>query len=513
MEHDSGSRMNEKLVKIGLSIDYPIEWDMEMILRDLMQNFFDSIGYERFAEDFIYSVSGIEKVDCIMAAKGHSFSYEWLVSIGGSTKKPGENVGFYGEGFKMCMLRLIQLSIVECTMESEEWILRPCVYYEKVSGNRVGMLGYMVSERADDGNTRLTIKGIPSEYRYLFHEIPCNFFYHSNALFGEMLINEDNICVYSRNYKECPGHEFSSYRYTGLLYINDLARAIIDMPLAINIRGIVYSDDERSRKVMRRGQAVGTLTEMMYYIAPEIAYILLVRLEYIWSDMPERQVDIHTWYYLICQLVRCVASDENTAARFKSEYADLCYLDNAATSDNTKIIKEMKRWYRSLETAAYGKLVNPVFRLLGAKSLLNEYQKSILEDFRRCDQTEEVKVEILFRAVEMTFSNTYFYGARPEIIISTKDKDMDPLLFSDRIYSDVVRKYRINKLVLNGLLLEENDFWLVYVFFSVRLLSIFGSDRSEIRANLLTYLTERMIVMKQKLSEMQKAWQEACSRI
>ena len=107
MAGDSGSRMNEKLVKTGLSIDYPIEWDMEMILRDLMQNFFDAIGYERFAEDFIYSVSGIEKVDCIMAAKGHSFSYEWLVSIGGSTKKPGKNIGFYGEGFKMCMLRLI----------------------------------------------------------------------------------------------------------------------------------------------------------------------------------------------------------------------------------------------------------------------------------------------------------------------------------------------------------------------------------------------------------------------
>jgi hypothetical protein len=505
--------MNEKLVELGLSIDYPIEWDMEMILRDLMQNFFDAIGYERFAEDFIYSVSGTEKVDCIMAAKGHSFSYEWLTSIGGSTKKPGENIGYYGEGFKMCMLRLIQLSIVECTMESEDWILRPCVYYEKVSDNRVGMLGYRVSEREDDGNTRLTIKGIPGEHRYLFNEIPCNFFYHSNTLFGEMLIDEDNFCVYTRNNKTCPGYEFSFNRYTGLLYINDLARAVIDMPLAINIRGVVYSDDERSRKVMRRGQAVGTLTEMMYYISSETAYILLARLEYIWNDMPERQVDTHTWYYLICQLVRCVASDETTAARFKSEYANLCYLDNSATSDNTKLIKEMKRWYRSLGTASYGKLVNPVFRLLGAKSLLNEYQKSILEDFRLCNQTEKVKVEILFGAVEMTFSDTYLYGTRPEIIISTKGKDIDPLLFSDRIYSDVVRKYRIKKLVLNGSLLEENDFWLVYVYFSVRLLSVFGSDRSEIRANLLTYLTERMILMKQKLSKMQKAWQEACSQI
>ena len=505
--------MNEKLVKIGLSIDYPIEWDMETILRDLMQNFFDAIGHERFAEDFIYNVSGTEEVDCIMAAKGHSFSYEWLVSIGGTTKEPGENIGFYGEGFKMCMLRLIQLSIVECTMESEGWILRPCVYYAKVSDNRVGMLGYKLSEREDDGYTRLTIKGIPSKFRYLFNEIPCNFFYHSNDLFGEMLIDEDNICVYSRNYKRCPGHAFSSYRYTGLLYINDLARAVIDMPLAINIRGIVYSDDERSRKVLRRGQAVGTLTEMMYYISPEIAYILLVRLEYIWNDMPERQVDIQTWYYLICQLVRLVASDEITAARFRSEYADLCYLDNAATSDNTKIIKEMKRWYRSLGMAPYGKLVNPVFRLLGAKSLLSEYQKSILEDFRRCNRAEKVKVKILFKAVEMTFANTYLYSTRPEVIISTKDKDIDPLLFSDRIYSDVLRKYRINKLVLNESLLGENDFWLVYVAFSVRLLSVFGSDRSKIRANMLTYLTERMIFMKQKLLKMQDTWQEACSRI
>ena len=53
MEHDSGSRMNEKLVKIGLSIDYPIEWDMEMILRDLIENSFEHISFKDDMDRFL----------------------------------------------------------------------------------------------------------------------------------------------------------------------------------------------------------------------------------------------------------------------------------------------------------------------------------------------------------------------------------------------------------------------------------------------------------------------------
>ena len=45
--------MNEKLVKIGLSIDYPIEWDMEMILRDLIENSFEHISFKDDMERFL----------------------------------------------------------------------------------------------------------------------------------------------------------------------------------------------------------------------------------------------------------------------------------------------------------------------------------------------------------------------------------------------------------------------------------------------------------------------------
>lgn len=43
------------LIKLGIAMDYPVEWDFERILRDLIQNFYDSIGYENFAKEFHYS--------------------------------------------------------------------------------------------------------------------------------------------------------------------------------------------------------------------------------------------------------------------------------------------------------------------------------------------------------------------------------------------------------------------------------------------------------------------------
>ena len=34
----------EKLIRLGIALDYPVQWKFERVLRDLIQNFYDSIG-------------------------------------------------------------------------------------------------------------------------------------------------------------------------------------------------------------------------------------------------------------------------------------------------------------------------------------------------------------------------------------------------------------------------------------------------------------------------------------
>lgn len=40
-----------KLIPLHIAMDYPVNWDFERILRDLVQNFYDAIGCERFKEE------------------------------------------------------------------------------------------------------------------------------------------------------------------------------------------------------------------------------------------------------------------------------------------------------------------------------------------------------------------------------------------------------------------------------------------------------------------------------
>ena len=47
--------MREKLIRLGIALDYPVKWKFERVLRDLIQNFYDSIGPDRFGEAFHYS--------------------------------------------------------------------------------------------------------------------------------------------------------------------------------------------------------------------------------------------------------------------------------------------------------------------------------------------------------------------------------------------------------------------------------------------------------------------------
>ena len=45
-------KRNRYLVPLDLVMDYPVNWEFWRILRDLIQNFYDSIGYENFHKEF-----------------------------------------------------------------------------------------------------------------------------------------------------------------------------------------------------------------------------------------------------------------------------------------------------------------------------------------------------------------------------------------------------------------------------------------------------------------------------
>lgn len=92
-----------------------------------------------------------------------------------------------------------------------------------------------------------------------------------------------------------------------------------------------------------------------------------------WNAYPKGINDTETKYYMICQLVRNVSKDELCMESFQRQYTDLAYIERRKSDTRrNKIIDETLVWAKENNSK---RLVNPVFRLLGAESLVEKYIK------------------------------------------------------------------------------------------------------------------------------------------
>ena len=506
---------DNELIKLGIAIDYPIDWDIEMVMRDLIQNFYDAIGSERFNKGFSYTISGSGIYDCIMESDETSFSYEWLTYIGGSTKTDslGQYIGMYGEGFKMCMLTLVKMSVDSVIMESQDWKISPCVYDEKVADRVVRMLGYRYFERKDDSFTRLTIKGIPYGSLKGLQKIKYNFFYSSNPLFRKEIYKDENICLYERSNIHCPTIYYDR-DFKGILYINGLARARLDVPLVINVKRSNAEEEHRNRENMFSFQAKRLLARYSMKMDPRSSYYMLIHLQEVWGDIPERHADVESWYFVVCNLVRNVSSSSYYKKLFKKRFKGLYYIDRPDTDrKKRKLIRETEIWMKSMIKTGQRR-VNPIFRQLGAVSMIGEYQKKQQIQYRCLDDQENKRVEILFNAIETIIGLSELYDKRPDILIIDENAESrftgrkpDPLQYAIRDYSRVNnRKYRIEKLLMKSEDIVSDDFIAIFLNFFELLCNSYGSERSKKRAYMLTDLGSKLIDNIDAIKKYEESW-------
>lgn len=48
------SNASPSFIPLGIATDYQVRWNVHRIIRDFIQNFYDSVGYEHFADEFQY---------------------------------------------------------------------------------------------------------------------------------------------------------------------------------------------------------------------------------------------------------------------------------------------------------------------------------------------------------------------------------------------------------------------------------------------------------------------------
>ena len=390
-----------------------------------------------------------------MSCVGYPFSYEWLTCIGASTKTelPGRYVGMYGEGFKICLLCLYRKGLSVC-MESADWRLAPCQYIEKIAGTDIPMFGYDLCRRKDDNCTKLTLSGLTAYQAEQAVEAPLNFFYPDNPLFGKKIAFSDDYEIFERSETRIPCKDFFS-DMNGILYLNGLARGRLPFDLIIMIRDDLRRKDSRKREVMRNHDVVCLMNEVAGKFDPESSYQILTHMKRFWTDIPSKRTDILTWYYFICQLVRNISENPATKERFLREYHNLTYIDRTdADPIHRKLISETAEWAKKNGLTGASKPVNPIFRLLGAKSLVAEYKSVKLTQYSALPENLTALGDILYDAIESVFPYR-LYDTRPEIILGVSKNKTSPLQFSSKKTGRSRNDYRYQ---LSKIVLARDDF-------------------------------------------------------
>lgn len=498
-----------RVIPLNIAMDYPINWDFKRILRDLIQNFYDAIGYEQFGEEFSYvwEENQFGKYDIEMKTYDHSFSYEWLTYVGGSSKtdSPGDYIGMYGEGFKMCMLCLARHGWGAVIMESQAWKLTPCEYIENVDGKEIRMLGYELSERDDDGWTRLTLCNVPCHNNRIMQEALLEFFYPQNPLFGEKLYETDTYSIYTRSDVKIPCKNYTTIN--GILYCNFLARGRLPFKLILLERKDMRDSDTRKRETLEDYEVKEMLYHLFEKFDAQASLIMLERLEEYWGELPKKMVDWDTWYYVICQLVRNVSKDDALVKEFKEKYNDLVYIERK-TGDGirNRLLEETKQWYYKNRN---GTMVNPIFRMLGAKSLVEEYQRIRDDLFDVPSESEMVYISFLFQIIDTIFPYK-LYDEKPTVVIQKDAKiQCSPLLFARRIYGRTKKgahRYQIEKVVMSHGDFEKGKCVDTLLKFADILIHAYGTTRNAKVNVLLTNFGAACVKHRKMISECVEVW-------
>lgn len=529
-----------EMIPLGIAIDYPVQWDIHHIIRDFVQNFYDSIGVENFANEFKYDIylntpdypCGNKTLDVKMSTFGHPFSYHWLTCIGGSTKT-GKNgyAGKYGEGFKIAMLCLLKLG-GNAVMASSDWELRPCVYTETVDGHDVLMLGYQMSEHEDDGFTTLELSGIlasEENIRYV-REATAEFIYPQNVLLADKIEEAETYGVYARSDVEVPCH--NTLRVPGIFYYKHIARGRLPFPAVIHTTDeLEYFDSDRSRNLLPESSVVDAVYRIATHLASEASFWLLMQMKQQWQDLPtfkdHMQADLKTWYYVVCQLVRNISTDPELVKRFAQEcpLEKYAYLERpGGDKDRNQLINEAKRWFVQVNTGQDRRtLINPIFRLLGVSSVLSEYQERKNTLYRELTAEENIRAELLYACARITLYPFSDKLSIPKILIYTGEQkrvDQKYLQYgilpsaearvSHTFYGNEIKqhvKYQISEVMLvPGDLSAEADFKQVLLKYIVACLNAYGTERSGYPNTVLTYVGGYLYKFRSVVKKYEEKW-------
>ena len=342
-------------VPLNLVYDYPVRWSKYTVLRDLIQNFFDSIPRTEWHRRFDHHLVG-ERL--ILTSQGVDFSYDWLIPIGASTKRDGEGqyAGYFGEGLKIAALCAVRDHGWQIEIRSRDWHLAVVSDTIKVDGRKLQALAYDIAHCPhQSADTVLTIA--PFHDTAILESALLSFFYPANPLLGAEIWSGRSGAVYGRSQRPKPNHFPATYDSpgSGIVFAGFQALGSFPHPLVFCLHNYRSSDRERNDFYMM--DVVKTIQRVVADLPPAAAVLVLEALSRRWYEHPHKKYDFDCWTAIIRTLAHRVAESPDERAHWRERFPDLLIASPVKRSD-------LPRYNRRRQALAWSRIAPRRYRLV-----------------------------------------------------------------------------------------------------------------------------------------------------
>ena len=354
------------IIPVNIITTYPVNWSKYKVLRDFVQNFYDSVGFKDWKQRFHFKYS-----NCILSMwiEGVSFSYEWLLHIGASTKTENSqnNAGYFGEGFKIASLCATRDYRWKIKMLSGDWKLSVTKITKKIDNNSLQMLAYDVQKKENETKSCLVLYELTELDFQIFKEVLFSFYYPENPMIGEKIWEGKEGAVYTKS-----NHSYES----GLPYTSDFGRKgavfcayqlLGSNPFDLVICLHDYKKEDRERNSLYSFEVVKVFQTISYYVDAYGAMRILEKMRRYWNTYPKKSIDIHSWSPVVDSLIRKVVQSQETIQCFLDKYPNLLYLTPLHSISDRNRRAQARAWLSSQNKKYL--LVKSDFRKFGYKSL------------------------------------------------------------------------------------------------------------------------------------------------
>lgn len=500
-------------ISLNIVMSYPVKWSRYNVFRDYIQNFYDSVGCDEWLKKFCYSYNDGK---LCMWVQGVTFSYEWLIHIGASTKTNDiekTNAGFFGEGFKiasLCGYRDFNWKIV---MSSNNWKLSVGSKKDCIENTSVDMLTYKLEKKEFEDISKLELSSVTTWEYEIFKNALTSFYYKQNPLFGEKIWEGEEGAVYL-----CNKEQYNSY----LPYTSRFGKAgavfcayqlLGSNPFNLCICLHNYVQKDRERKELYQYEVVQIMGEVCTYITPDGAIKVLEKMRRYWNSTP-KTIDVCSWAPVIRTLLWKISKSKKCTKLFKQKYPNLLCLPPLMDTEDRNRRKAARTWAKTnLENYL---LVQISFELLGYPTLEEVCERNggfIFDE--KPNKLENKCMDLLEELMSKIFANFFIQDCLPERrVIKNENASYHGMalvtkLSKTRINNKGIKiKYKVQTIYFKKSIFKKSGYFDAISTCVHELCHAFGGDSSQSFSNALTIAMELLISNYLIVQEYEQKWNE-----